>query len=188
VLAVYRDTEGKQLGAFDTGTGIMAPPVTYQVDGVQYVSILAGWGGSRGLSNDPVRGPMKPGYGRILTFVLGSNAVLKASAFGHKNPPPAPAIPVDASPQVVHQGELLYNAHCAGCHGVRAVAGPLPDLRYASKDILEGLDKIVLGGSRASAGMPSFQKILSADQVSLIRAYIVSRARASAKSADQSPR
>jgi quinohemoprotein ethanol dehydrogenase len=188
VLAVYRATDGKQLWTFDTGTGIMAPPVTYQVDGVQYVSLLAGWGGSRGLSNDPSRGPMKPGYGRILTFVLGGNAVLKAPVFGHKNPPPVPAIAADASPQVVHQGELLYNAHCAGCHGARAVAGPLPDLRYASKDILEGLDNIVLGGSRASAGMPSFQKILSADQVSLIRAYIVSRARASAKSADQSPR
>jgi len=187
VLAGYRATDGKQLWAFDTGTGIMAPPVTYQVDGVQYVSVLAGWGGSRGLSNDPKRGPMKPGYGRILTFMLGGTASFKPPAFGHKNPPPVPDITVDASPQVLHQGELLYNAHCAGCHGARVVAGPLPDLRYASKQILEGIDNIVLGGSRASAGMPSFQKILKPEQVSVIRAYIVSRARAAAKPTDQSP-
>ena len=39
ILAAYRATDGKQLWSFDAGTGIMAPPVTYQVDGVQYVSV-----------------------------------------------------------------------------------------------------------------------------------------------------
>ena len=63
------------------------------------------------------------------------------------------------------------------------MAGPLPDLRYASKENLEGIEEIVLGGSRASAGMPSFQKILNAPQVRAIQAYIVSRARESAKPA-----
>ena len=62
-------------------------------------------------------------------------------------------------------------------------AGPLPDLRYSSKSTLEGIDGIVLGGKRASLGMPSFQKILNATQVREIQAYIVSRARESAKPA-----
>jgi PQQ-dependent dehydrogenase (methanol/ethanol family) len=53
ILAAYRATDGKPLWSFDAGTGIMAPPVTYQVDGVQYVSVLAGWGGPDGLGNDP---------------------------------------------------------------------------------------------------------------------------------------
>jgi mono/diheme cytochrome c family protein len=61
------------------------------------------------------------------------------------------------------------------------VAGPTPDLRYASKDTLEGIEEIVLKGSRASAGMPSFQKILNAGQVRAIQAYIISRARESAQ-------
>jgi mono/diheme cytochrome c family protein len=66
---------------------------------------------------------------------------------------------------------------------VNAVAGPLPDLRYADKDTLEGIEGIVLGGSRASLGMPSFAKILTPAQVQGIKAYIVTRARESAKTA-----
>jgi len=181
VLAAYRATDGKQLWSFDAGTGIMAPPVTYQVDGVQYVSVMVGWGGPDGLGNDPSWGPVKPGYGRILTFKLGGDAVLKVPAYGHKGPPPMPTITVDSSPQLVHQGEILFADNCAGCHGGKAVAGPLPDLRYASTQTLEGIEDIVLGGKRAALGMPSFQKILNAGQVKAIQAYIVARARESAQ-------
>jgi quinohemoprotein ethanol dehydrogenase len=159
----------------------MAPPVTYTVDGVQYLSVLAGWGGSSGLVNRPSGGPVKPGYGRMLTFVLDGKATLKAPPYGHPQPPPVPAVAADTSPKVIHQGELLYGAHCRVCHGVKAVAGPLPDLRYASRETLEGIEAIVLGGTRANAGMPSFQKILDAGQVRAIQAYVVSRARESAK-------
>jgi PQQ-dependent dehydrogenase (methanol/ethanol family) len=180
LLAAYRANDGKQVWSFDAGTGIMAPPVTYQVDGVQYVSVLAGWGGPDGLGNDPEWGPVKPGYGRVLTFSLGSNAAFKPPAFGHKEPPPVPTITVDTSPETVHRGQLLFADNCAGCHGGKAVAGPLPDLRYASKETLEGIQAIVLGGARAARGMPSFQKILNADQVKAIQAYIVARAKESA--------
>jgi quinohemoprotein ethanol dehydrogenase len=46
IFAAYRATDGERLWQFDAGTGIMAPPVTYTVDGKQYVTILAGWGGN----------------------------------------------------------------------------------------------------------------------------------------------
>jgi len=184
VLAAYRATDGKQLWSFDAGTGIMAPPVTYTVDGVQYLTVMAGWGGTPGLFNFPGSGPVKPGYGRILTFTLDGAATLKAPAFGRKDPP-VPALANNAPPQVVHEGSLLFSEHCMECHGVNAVAGPLPDLRYSNKETLEGIEGIVLGGSRASAGMPSFKKILDATQVRTIRAYIVSRAWESGKAADK---
>jgi len=180
VLAAYRASDGKQLWTFDAGTGIMAPPISYSVNGVQYVSVMAGWGGASGLANDPSFGPLKPGYGRILTFTLGGAATLKPPAYGHTGPP-TPAITAKPSPQLVHEGALLYSQHCVTCHGVNAVSGPLPDLRYATKETLDGLDGIVLGGSRASDGMPSFQKILNAGQVRAIQAYIVARAQESAK-------
>ena len=187
ILAAYRATDGKQLWSFDAGTGIMAPPVTYQVDGVQYVSVLAGWGGPDGLGNDPSWGPVKPGYGRLLTFVVGGHATLKPPVFGHSGPPPVPTVAASTSPAVIHQGELLFGANCAGCHGQNAVAGPMPDLRYANSATLEHIQDIVLGGQRAVLGMPSFKKILTADQVKAIQAYIVHRARESAAPAMKKP-
>ncbi len=183
VFAALRATDGKPLWIFDTGTGIMAPPVTYLVNGVQYVSVLAGWGGPVGLYNAPNLGSVKPGYGRILTFMLGGTAALKVRAFGH-TAPPVPAIESNDSPQLVHQGRLLYSSLCARCHGGNAVAGPLPDLRYSSQEVLTGIEGIVLGGTRAAAGMPAFNKLLNPGKVRAIQAYIVSRARESAKPAE----
>src|SRR5262249_23644324 len=61
MFTAYRASDGKQLWEFDAGTGIMAPPVTYSVDGVQYLSVMAGWGGGGGMFNAPGTGPVKPG-------------------------------------------------------------------------------------------------------------------------------
>ena len=105
---------------------------------------------------------------------------LKAPGFGHPDPP-VPAITAKPSPKTVQEGSRLYNSHCSGCHGNKAVAGPLPDLRYATRETLEGIEGIVLGGSRASSGMPSFRRILNAEEVRAIQAYIVARAQESAK-------
>jgi PQQ-dependent dehydrogenase (methanol/ethanol family) len=182
MFAAYRANDGMPLWQFDAGTGIVAPAVTYTLNGTQYVTVMAGWGGAPALFNAPGSGPVKPGYGRILTFTLNGTATLNAPAYGHKDPP-APALDVKATAQVVHQGGLLFNDHCAPCHGINAVAGPLPDLRYTDKDTLQGIEAIVLGGDRAAAGMPSFQKILNPSQVRAIQAYIVARAKESAKQA-----
>jgi quinohemoprotein ethanol dehydrogenase len=179
IFVAYRAADGKHLWQFDAGTGIMAPPVTYTVDGVQYVTVMAGWGGSAGLLNTPELGAVKPGWGRILTFALDGKAVLKAPPFGHKDPP-RPAITAKQNPQEVREGGLLFNRHCFLCHGLNAVAGPLPDLRFSSKEVLDSLSFIVLGGTLAPAGMPSFKKILSEKDVKVIRAYIIARAQKTA--------
>jgi quinohemoprotein ethanol dehydrogenase len=180
IFAAYRATDGEQLWRFDAGTGIMAPPVTYTVDGVQYVTVMAGWGGAAGLMNAPSVGAARPGYGRILTFALNGTATLKVLPFGHKESP-VPAITTKQNPRMVHEGSLLFNSHCFICHGLNAVAGPLPDLRYSSKEVLDSLESIVLRGTRASDGMPSFRKILTAKEVKAIRSYIIARAQESAK-------
>jgi PQQ-dependent dehydrogenase (methanol/ethanol family) len=179
ILAAYRATDGKQVWQFDCATGIMAPPVTYTVDGVQYITVLAGWGGAPGLMNTPEVGAVKPGWGRILTFALDGRSTLKAPPFGHKDPP-RPAVTAKQNPQIVRAGALLFNSYCFLCHGLNAIAGPLPDLRYSSKEVLDSLPSIVLGGTRESGGMPSFKKILSEKEVKTIRAYIIARAQEAA--------
>ena len=37
---------GKEVWSFNVGTGIVAPPVTWEQDGEQYVGVAAGWGGA----------------------------------------------------------------------------------------------------------------------------------------------
>ena len=176
ILAAYRATDGKQVWQFDAGTGIMAPPITYSVDGTQYVSVMAGWGGPSATFNAPNEGKTKPGYGRMLTFAIGGKATLTQRTFARTGPP-TPAITMTASPQVIHDGQILYTAYCAQCHGLNAVAGPLPDLRYATRQVHEQFESIVLEGGRATLGMPSFKDLLKPDQVKAIQAYVLARAK-----------
>lgn len=180
MLVAYRATDGKQLWQFDAGTGIMAPPVTYTVNGVQYVTVMAGWGGAAGLFNVPGSGPVKAGYGRILTFAIGGQAKLKVLSLVPQGPPPMPQLTYDSSPELVHKGAQIFNARCMLCHGFNAVSTSLPDLRYSSKDMIESLDQVLLDGVLAPAGMPSYKKILNTQDVKALQAYIVSRARESA--------
>jgi quinohemoprotein ethanol dehydrogenase len=130
---------------------------------------------------------MRPPWGRILTFALDGKTALNVPPFGHKEPP-VPAITAKQDPRVVQAGAFLFNTHCFLCHGLNAVAGPLPDLRYASKPVLDSFASIVLGGTRASDGMPSFQEILSASDVQAIRAYVIARAQETAKPTPASQR
>ena len=53
-FVAYRARDGKKLWEAPAGTGVMAAPITYQVGGVQYVTVAAGWGGAR---RDWCRGP-----------------------------------------------------------------------------------------------------------------------------------
>ena len=99
-----------------------------------------------------------------------------------------PAMTAKQNSRTVRKGALLFNGNCFLCHGLNAVAGPLPDLRYSSKETLNSLASIVLGGSRISDGMPSFKKILTAKEVEALRAYIISRSQETAKPGQASQR
>ena len=71
----YSAATGDKLWSFPAQTGVVAPPITYTVDGEQYVAVLAGWGGAYALSVDgqliakdkPVRN-----VSRMLVFKLGA--------------------------------------------------------------------------------------------------------------------
>ena len=39
-------TTGKVVWEFQTGSGVVAPPVTYDIDGEQYIAVVSGWGGA----------------------------------------------------------------------------------------------------------------------------------------------
>jgi alcohol dehydrogenase (cytochrome c) len=69
-------TTGEQLWQFRTNSGIIAPPASYEVDGVQYVAVQSGWGVDpafqQGLMNDLLGTNTKvPQGGVVWVFALG---------------------------------------------------------------------------------------------------------------------
>ena len=72
----YRASTGEKLWSFAAQTGVMAGPVTYAIDGEQYVAVLAGWGGVFPLAAGEVS--FKSGrvrnISRMLVFNLGGTA------------------------------------------------------------------------------------------------------------------
>jgi len=171
-FVVYDAATGKILKDFDTGTAIEAAPMTYAVNGVQYVSVLCGHGGeSYFFLGTP--GMQYLNEGRLLTFALdGAAEVPKPAARPELGPYPQPP-PATGSPELVKAGQDLFFIHCARCHtlGVPAIT---PDLSRSNVVAsLDALKEVVLKGALQPAGMPRFSDVLSAGDVSALQSYFV---------------
>ncbi len=46
LFVAFDDETGEILWSFQTGSGIVGQPVTWEMDGEQYVSVISGWGGA----------------------------------------------------------------------------------------------------------------------------------------------
>jgi len=171
---------GKEVWRFDAKAPVVAPPISYSVDGRQYVTVIAGMGTSAGLF-----GPLLAQFGidyrmqkrRVLTFALDGKAVLPA------NIPYVPKAVDDpnfkADPGSAAAGEAIFNVRCAVCHGGGAIAGgTAPDLR-TSEAILssEAITSILHDGVLVPNGMPRFEELSDADREH-VRQYLRTRAAA----------
>ncbi len=45
-FVAFDDETGEQLWSFQTGSGIVGQPITWEQDGEQYVTVISGWGGA----------------------------------------------------------------------------------------------------------------------------------------------
>jgi quinohemoprotein ethanol dehydrogenase len=175
-FSAYRATDGRRLWEFDAGVGIAAAPMTYAVDGVQYVAVLAG----PPLLYTDARG--RTGPGRLLVFALDGRDTLPR----HEPvaaPIPMPTTTVSATRAERLEGWALYGLFCDRCHSpdLNSVkSGAIPDLRRATAATHAAFESIVRGGARRALGMPSFAGDLTADQVRLIQAYVLDEARKAA--------
>ena len=168
---------GDILWSFDARTSFLAPPISYQIDGVQYLAILAGTGGGALFAGE-IDGLASVKYGnagKLLVFALDGRAQLPEQAAVSREIPEI--APVETGAAALTSGERLYHLHCARCHGVQArSAGSITDLRMLTADRREGFEAAVLGGLFEQAGMDSFADVLSADDVARIKAYVSHRA------------
>jgi len=177
-FAAYDAKTGDRKWRFFSQTGIVAAPVTYEVDGEQYVTVASGWGGAFVLGFGGVlpSGSQSPNVGRVLTFKLGANGELPALEAAIEYDDELPVLEADEA--TIKTGLLAYAKACAGCHGDQAFSSGLtPNLRYSAvtKDA-ELWQEVIRGGSLAENGMPNFGRNFDAETVEAIRAYVISEA------------
>ncbi|MEX2481159.1 MAG: PQQ-dependent dehydrogenase, methanol/ethanol family [Gammaproteobacteria bacterium] len=172
----YRADNGEELWHSELGLGISAPPITYALDGKQYVALLVGWGGAGSATPGFVGAQHGWAYRahtrRLVTFALDGNATLPPQ------PPPVYPQPLqvedfEVDDALAATGATLYTEVCMMCHGAgAAAAGQAPDLRASAMMLsLETLQDIVIGGSRRAAGMPNFPEF-GEDELVAIQHYV----------------
>ena len=171
VLSAYDAQSGSKRWSFDAQTAVFAAPITYQLDGVQYVAASVG-GAAQG-------NYFAPSYGRMLVFAVGGKATLpKPEPYTppQLNPPPS-----TASAEVINHGGEVYTQHCSVCHGANGLQArtSFPNLTVSALlHVQEGFDYVVLQGARTDKGMGSFAKELTPADSVAVRAYLISRANA----------
>jgi quinohemoprotein ethanol dehydrogenase len=171
-LSVYSADKGELLWEMPIDSVAPGGPVTYEVDGKQYVAINAGWNSALvyGLNEGGV--PFSYAPARLLVFALDASGV---------ELPPAPEAATLVAPpatqfarEQIDRGEALFASTCQLCHGQNAIGG-LKDLRYMTPETHAEFNTIVLQGTRADKGMPR-QDTMTEAQVEDIHAYVISRA------------
>jgi len=171
-LAAFDATSGKLLWTSEIGIDVMAPPVSYRVDGQQYIAVLAGVGGSHGNHQSEFD---HDNAGRLLSYKLGGKATMPPVTLRPKRKVSRPRL--DVPPEMIERGRRVYADTCFTCHGMGLHASGLyPDLRTASAETHEQWDAIVLGGIRTQKGMPSFADVVSAEDARAVQAYVLDRA------------
>jgi mono/diheme cytochrome c family protein len=146
----------------------MAGPITYELDGEQYVAVVAGF---RQTGNY-----YAPNYSRLLVYKSGGTASLPVPA-PFPDPVLDPPVAFGDAATLAH-GEEVYGRFCSTCHGADGLSrGMFPDLRYSPALATDAaFRQVVLDGVRAQNGMVSFAKALKPEDVEAVRAYLVGRA------------
>ena len=171
-LSIFDARTGKLLWETPTQSAPVAGPITYMLDGVQYIAVNAGWGGGAAQIERGAGKELPRAAARLLVYKLGGTAVLPPMKPEEEIPEPPPLRATEAQ---VQKGAQLYARTCALCHG-QQVLGGVKDLRRMTRETHAAFKDIVLGGLRKDKGMASFADILTSDDADAIHAYVTARA------------
>ena len=172
-LNAYAADSGVKLWSYDAQNAIMGGPMTFELDGEQYVATLAGIGGVAMGGALAGGGQKRSEYGRVVAFKLGGKAQLPA--IEEQVTRRVPDLRRANATGDAEAGQRHYDRVCAACHGASARSvTSVPDLRYSST-IADQLTfkTIVIDGARAEKGMVGFPSVLTAADAEAVRAYLV---------------
>ena len=171
----YTADTGEKRWSYDVQSGVIAAPMSFEMDGEQYVVLMAGWGGAGALLGGGVtQAAGRQHTGRMLVFKLGGKAALPARAEPEPlTPPKAP----DADKATLALGQKHYQHYCAVCHGAGAVGGGvLPDLRLLEPGVTDYFVAVVRDGALKPLGMPRYGDVFSDEEIAAIKMFIEQRA------------
>lgn len=172
-FVAYSADTGTPLWAAPVQTGMIAPPITYSVDGEQYVAIMSGFGGI-GITASVSPIAKYGNDGRMLVFKLGGGP-LPALEAQESTIPEQPVI--EATADELTNGGVQFAKYCMVCHGAYAISsGVAPDLRHMSAETHDIFNDIVRDGLYKENGMVGFGDWLTDQDAHDIHAYIVTRA------------
>ncbi|MBB6093312.1 alcohol dehydrogenase (cytochrome c)/quinohemoprotein ethanol dehydrogenase [Povalibacter uvarum] len=176
-MNAYAADTGAKLWSYATQNAVMAGPITYELDGEQYVTAVAGIGGvamGGGMMGDKTP---RSKFGRLLVFKLGGTAALPS--LDGNAAKPLPDLANAKADGDATKGKTQYDTICSACHGAGVVSTTtIPDLRYAKAIAdAEAFKAIVLDGALASKGMVGFGAMLKREDAEAIRAYLVSQSK-----------
>ncbi len=167
-FSAYDALTGNKLWSYPLETGIIASPVTFEVDGIQYISILVGWGGVMGLWSKHTD-QINPGT--LYTFALGKN--MSIPDFSKAPEKSLINLGFQATQEQIDKGGKLFGRYCGKCHG----GGIIPDLTHSRAEIFESFQQIVGEGTLLGLGMPNFGDRLTNNDIQNIKNYILSEAK-----------
>ncbi|ARN76325.1 hypothetical protein BST96_06520 [Oceanicoccus sagamiensis] len=174
-LRFYEANSGAILKTITIGTGIMAAPMSFAIQGEQYIAVMAGYGGA--MSRAFPEGAAAYHYqnqGRLLVFKLDGGSV--------SLPPPVTPLEIPPLPEKwpgfeqadIQQGQALFGQYCVACHGANGqVRSAYPNLYTLQPAIHALFENIVLEGLFSAGGMAAFNDVLSATDVRNIQAYLI---------------
>ncbi|WP_299079796.1 PQQ-dependent dehydrogenase, methanol/ethanol family [uncultured Paraglaciecola sp.] len=175
-FGAYDALTGEQKWRFYTQTGVVAAPITYELDGEQFVAIASGWGGSYVLSSAGVFPTgSQANVGRVLVFKLGAKNALPPLLVDNFETPEPPKM-LEVSDETLAKGARAFANNCLVCHGALAYSsGLIPNLRYSAiTSSKQAWKAVVIEGALAQQGMPNFSKRFDAETAEAIRAYVIS--------------
>jgi quinohemoprotein ethanol dehydrogenase len=175
-MNAYAAGTGRRLASIPLGTSVMAAPITYKVEGTQYIAVVAGYGGGGvvlGAPLDPASAAYRYGNdGRIIVLKLGGPPPPMPPLRTEAPFPDLPPRPTDSAQ--IGAGELLYNRFCSRCHVMGR--GNLPDLRRLDPATHGLFNSIVLGGAYTVKGMGRFDDVLTPADADAIHAWLIDQA------------
>jgi quinohemoprotein ethanol dehydrogenase len=164
-LIAYNAKTGDQVWEYMTDAGVNAPAVTYEIDGVQYVSVYAAGNSLAGSKHGD----------KVYTFKLDGDLapgkVIDASEKTKSDDKDTSENSEDTASADTEKGLSLYESNCLSCHGnVGADGHNGPNLQDSkiTANKSDVIDRIKNGGS----SMPAFIDILSEEDVDAIGEYV----------------